>query len=80
MSAGIAERLVVATLAERPELRGQAFSAEFAAAVPEFMRHDPTALLYYGAGHLDHYLDFVLVAEVPAEAFHRRDKTKIFQF
>ena len=62
MSAGIAERLVVATLAERPELRGQAFSAGFAAAVPEFMRHDPTSSLYYGRGHLDHYLDFVLVA------------------
>jgi GNAT superfamily N-acetyltransferase len=62
MSAGVTDRLVVATLAERPELRGQAFSAGFAAAVPEFMRHDPTAALYYGRGHLDHYLDFVLVA------------------
>jgi GNAT superfamily N-acetyltransferase len=62
MTESIAERLVVATLAERPELRGWAFSAEFAAAVPEFMRHDPTSSLYYGRGHLDHYLDFVLVA------------------
>jgi len=57
-----AERLAVYTLRERPELRGQAFSAEFAAAVPEFMRHDPTGLLYYGDRALDRYLDFVLVA------------------
>jgi GNAT superfamily N-acetyltransferase len=62
MSTGVTDRLVVATLAERPKLRGQVFSAEFAAAVPEFMRHDPTAALYYQRGYLDHYLDFVLVA------------------
>ena len=57
-----AERLVTCTLRERPELRGQAFSAEFAAAVPEFMRHDRTAVLYYGERALDHYLDFVIAA------------------
>ncbi len=45
-----AERLAVATLVERPELRAQLFSAEFAAAVPEFLRHDPTASLYYADG------------------------------
>lgn len=63
MAAGISdERLAVLTLGERPELRGQAFSAEFAAAVPEFMRHDPAAALYYADRALDRYLDFVLVA------------------
>src|SRR5260221_2140005 len=62
-----AERLAVATLAERPELRAQLFSAEFAAAVPEFLRHDPTASLYYADGALDRYLDFALAAVDPAE-------------
>lgn len=57
-----ADRLAVFSLSNRPELRGQAFSAEFAAAVPEFMRHDPTAALYYADRALDRYLDFVLVA------------------
>jgi len=57
-----AERLAVATLVERPELRAQLFSAEFAAAVPEFLRHDPTASLYYADGALDRYLDFALAA------------------
>src|SRR6266566_9037048 len=57
-----AQRLLVATLAERPELRAQLFSAEFAAAVPEFLRHDPTASLYYADGALDRYLDFALAA------------------
>lgn len=56
------DRLAVATLRERPELRAQAFSAEFAAGVPEFMRHDPVAALYYADSALDRYLDFVLAA------------------
>ena len=62
-----AQRLLVATLAERPELRAQLFSAEFAAAVPEFLRHDPTASLYYADDALDRYLDFALVAVHPDE-------------
>ncbi len=57
-----AERLAVSTLAERPVLRAQLFSAEFAAAVPEFLHHDPTAELYYADGALDRYLDFALAA------------------
>jgi GNAT superfamily N-acetyltransferase len=57
-----AERLAVATLAERPELRAQLFSAEFDAAWPEFMRHDPTAALYFADSALDRYLDFALAA------------------
>lgn len=59
--------LSVFTLAQRPELRGQLFSAEFAAALPEFMRHDPTAELYYARGNLDRYLDFVLAAVHPEQ-------------
>ncbi|HEX3537851.1 MAG TPA: hypothetical protein VHU15_13905 [Stellaceae bacterium] len=61
MTADLADRLAVFTLAERPELKPQLFSAEFAAAVPEFLRQDPTAALYYRDG-LDRYLDFILVA------------------
>lgn len=57
-----AGRLAVCTLAERPELRAQLFSADFAAAWPEFMRHDPAAALYYGDSALDRYLDFALAA------------------
>src|SRR5258708_38310164 len=56
------ERLAVFTLAERPDFRAQLFSAEFAAAVPEFLRHDPTAALYYDRRNLDRYLGFVLAA------------------
>jgi GNAT superfamily N-acetyltransferase len=62
MTTDLAERLVVCTLAERPELRSQLFSAEFAAAVPEFLRHDPTAGLYYDRGNLDRYLYYILAA------------------
>jgi hypothetical protein len=32
------------------------------AAMPVFMRHDPPAALYYGRGHIDRCLDFVLAA------------------
>lgn len=56
------EHLAVATLAERPELREQLFSAEFAAAVPEFLRHDPASELYYADSALDRHLDFALAA------------------
>jgi GNAT superfamily N-acetyltransferase len=57
-----APQLDIFTLAQRPELRPRIFSAEFAAAVPEFMRHDPTAELYYASPHLDRYLGFALAA------------------
>ena len=63
MAAGFpAGRLAVFTLSERPDLRAQLFSNEFAAAVPEFLRHDPAAALYYSRGALDRYLDFALAA------------------
>jgi hypothetical protein len=60
-----AERLVITTLAERPDLRGRVFDAEIQSAVPEFMRHDPTGALYYG--RLDRHLEFGLVAVDAAE-------------
>jgi len=47
------EHLAVCTLAERPELREQLFSAEFGAAVPQFLRHDLTAALYYADSALE---------------------------
>jgi GNAT superfamily N-acetyltransferase len=67
MGEGPALRLVVATFAERPDLLAKVFEAEIQSAVPEFMRHDPAAALYYGDGQLGHYLDYGLVAVDPAE-------------
>ncbi len=52
------ERLAVFTLTERPDLRAQLFSAEIQSGLPEFMRHDRTAALYYSDGNFDRYLDF----------------------
>ena len=54
--------LVVASFAQRPDLRDKVFGPEIQSAVPEFMRHDPAAALYYGNGQLDHYREFGLVA------------------
>jgi len=65
--AGIAERLVVATFAERPDLLGRVFAPEIQSAVPQFMRHDPAAELYYGDGILEGYREYGLVAVDPAE-------------
>jgi GNAT superfamily N-acetyltransferase len=62
-----AEQLVVATLAERPDLCDRVFQPEIQSAVPEFMRHDRTASLYYGDGRLDRFLEYGLVAVDPAE-------------
>ena len=56
------DRLAVFTLTERPDLRAQLFSAEFQSGLPEFMRHDPAAALYYGDGNFDRYQDFSLAA------------------
>jgi GNAT superfamily N-acetyltransferase len=67
MTDEIAKRLVVATLAERPDLRGKVFGPEIQSALPEFLRHDPIAMLYYGDGALDRYLDYALAAVDPAE-------------
>jgi GNAT superfamily N-acetyltransferase len=62
-----AGRLEIATFAERPELRAGVFEAEIQSAVPEFMRHDPAAALYYDDGNLDRYRDYGLVAVDPTE-------------
>lgn len=67
MTGEIAKRLVVATLAERPDLRGKVFGPEIQSALPEFARHDPIAVLYYGNAALERYLDYALVAVDPAE-------------
>ena len=62
-----AERLIVATFAERPDLLAKVFEPKIQSAVPEFMCQDPTAALYYGEGELGRYLDYGLVAVDPAE-------------
>jgi len=67
MIGAYAERLVVATLADRPDLRAKVFAPDIQSAVPEFMRYDPAGALYYGDGHLDRYLEFGLAAYDPAE-------------
>jgi hypothetical protein len=46
--------LAVATFVQRPDLLGKVFGPEIQCAVPEFMRHDPVAALYYGNGQLEH--------------------------
>ena len=61
------ERLIVATFAERPDLLAKVFEPEIQSGVPEFMRHDPAATLYYGDEHLGRHLDYGLVAVDPAE-------------
>ena len=67
MTEAVAQRLVVATFARRPDLLAKVFEPEILSAVPEFMRHDPVAALYYGEGELGHYLDYGLVAVDPTE-------------
>jgi hypothetical protein len=55
-------------LRERPDLRPAVFSDAIQGVWPEFMRHDPTADLYFGRPHLDACLDTafaVLDAERP---------------
>src|SRR5215472_7983425 len=59
--------LAVATFAQRPDLLAKVFDPEIQSAVPEFMRHDPVAALYYGNGQLEHYSEFGVVAVDPAE-------------
>jgi GNAT superfamily N-acetyltransferase len=67
MTGEIAERLVIATLAERRDLVDRVFGREIQSAVPEFMRHDPAGRLFCGDGALGRYLDYALVATDPAE-------------
>ena len=58
--------LELVTLRARPDLRPQIFSETIQAAWPEFMQHDPTAMLYYAAPHLDCYLDTAFAIIDPA--------------
>jgi GNAT superfamily N-acetyltransferase len=67
MTSGTADRLVVATFAERPELLAKVFGSDIQSALPEFMRHDPASALYYADGVLEHYAEHGLVAVDPAE-------------
>jgi GNAT superfamily N-acetyltransferase len=67
MNGVYAERLVIATFSERPDLLGRVFDPEIQSAVPKFMRHDPVAALYYGTGVLDGYREYGLAAFDPAE-------------
>ena len=67
MIGNVADRLVVATFAERPDLLGKVFGPEIQSAIPEFMRHDPTGALYFGDSALSRYREYGLVAVDPAE-------------
>jgi GNAT superfamily N-acetyltransferase len=58
--------LELVTLRARPDLRSQLFSGAIQAAWPEFMQHDPTAMLYFADAHLDHYLDTAFAVIDPA--------------
>ena len=58
--------LELVTLRARPDLRSQLFSEAIQAAWPEFMQHDPTAMLYFADAHLDHYLDTAFAVIDPA--------------
>ncbi len=49
--------LELVTLRARPELRSQLFAEAMQGVWPEFMQHDPTAMLYFAEPHLDAYLD-----------------------
>jgi GNAT superfamily N-acetyltransferase len=59
--------LAIATFAQRPDLLDKVFGPEIQSAVPEFMRHDPVAALYYGTGRLHRYREFGLAAIDQAE-------------
>jgi len=62
-----ASGLAITTFARRPDLLDKVFGPEIQSAVPEFMRHDPVAALYYGNDQLDRYREFGLVVVDPAE-------------
>lgn len=55
-------KLKFASLRERPDLESSLWSDELLSAWPEFMLHDPTANLYFGAGRLERWHDFVILA------------------
>ena len=65
--------LKAVSLRHRPDLIPQVFSPELDAIWPEFMRHDPAAMLYFGQSAFDHYADCAFAAladdEVVGRAF-----------
>jgi GNAT superfamily N-acetyltransferase len=65
--------LEIFTLRERPDLRPRIFASDMQSVWPEFMRHDPTAHLYFAPSIFDLYLDYALVGvaegKVVARAF-----------
>ena len=50
----------VVRLSDHLELESAFWAPELMAAWPEFMRHDPTAFLYYGVGYFGRFRDFAL--------------------
>jgi hypothetical protein len=65
--------LEIFTLRERPYLRPLIFSPLLQSVLPEFMRHDAAADLYFGSSMFDRYLDYafagLLDGKVVARAF-----------
>src|SRR5262249_48376455 len=64
---GRGQMLELVPLRDRPDLRPQLFSDRLQGLWPEFMRHDPTADLYFGQPHFDEYLDHAFAIVDPAE-------------
>jgi hypothetical protein len=64
---GPASDLTISTFVQRPDLLSKVFGPEIQSAVPEFMRHDPTAGFYYRNKALEFFREFGLVAVDPAE-------------
>ena len=58
--------LELVMLRARPELRPQLFADAMQGVWPEFMQHDPTAMLYFAEAHLDAYLDTAFAVIDPA--------------
>ncbi|MGF6735817.1 GNAT superfamily N-acetyltransferase [Paraburkholderia youngii] len=63
--------LKIFSLRERPELIPLVFSSELDSMWPDFMRHDRTAKLYFGAGVFSRYLDFAYAGLVDEEVVGR---------
>ena len=53
--------ICVLPLLERPDLEAELWSDELMGMWPEFMRHDPVAMLYYGPGHFERFREFAFV-------------------
>ena len=58
--------LELVALRARPDLLAQVSAPDIQGTWPEFMQHDPTALLYFGKPHLDAHLDTAFAVVDPA--------------